>query len=271
MSEVEAYLAALRDRLRGDPALALRTLDEVADHLYAATEELLATGLARAEAERLAVQRFGPAEPVLRSLRRRTARALVIGSGQALVRLAGWGLVAVGLSGAVVAIFNAALGTAFTGALPGAYSPGACARLLAIHPGARGCSAAAVLENAQDAVSLRLLAGALGVLLLGVGRLWTGRSGAARSGAGPAAGQVAAPVRGLRLGAAGTVDAVDAVAAAAFAGGAVALIAESVDLAMRTGSGGVGFYLSGGVVAALAALTFGRRAVRAALQARVPG
>jgi hypothetical protein len=57
----------------------------------------------------------------------------------------------------------------------------------------------------------------------------------------------------------------DVLATAAFAVGAVVLVALSVDLAVQTGSSGVGFYLSGGIVAALGAIGFGVRSVQALL------
>lgn len=250
MEPIEEYLDELYARLGGATRDARRVLEESAAHLRDAAGEGERAGLSRVEAEQAAVARFGSPAHVAGACARAhgpSPRQLVVDVAHASVLLGGLGLVGVGLSGAVVAALNAIFGYRFVGALPGSYSPAACRHFLAAHPGAGSCARAAVLENGQDAVSLRILAGLAGLVLLALGWAWRRRSTRAGSR------RALAPVL------------VDSVAAAAFAAGAVLLAGQSVDLAVQTGSGGVGFYLSGAVIAAVGAVLFATRAARAVL------
>jgi hypothetical protein len=91
-------------------------------------------------------------------------------------------------------------------------------------------------ETSQDAVVLRVLAGLVGVLLLLVA--WRTRRYLRSDRSGSL----------VRDGLVGAVAAVSFAVAAAFLGGYAA------DLAVQHGSGGVGFYLTGALVAAGAAV-----------------
>jgi len=60
-SPTETYLAQLRRSLRGNPLLARRVLEEVADHLAEAVAAARRSGMSERDAEAEAVRRFGPA------------------------------------------------------------------------------------------------------------------------------------------------------------------------------------------------------------------
>lgn len=110
------------------------------------------------------------------------------------------------------------------------------------------------LEASQDAVSLRVLAGFAGLAILVA--TWLAQRWFLRG-----AGRSAVVPDWL----------VDVLATAAFTLGAAALLSVSVDVAVQHSPSGVGFYLSGGLVAALGAICFGVRSARALLGARAAG
>ena len=223
---IEEYLDELLRRSRADARTTRRLLEEAGDHLYAAAAELEAGGLPRAAAEAEALRRFGPAAAVARASSAQSARALLGELGRAAVYLAGWGLAAVGASGVVALIMNVLFGRAFVGAF---------SLLAEHHP---------VAETADDAVVLRVLAGIVGAVLLVVHRV-----------ARPRATRPAVLPDGL----------VDVLGAAAFAGGTAVLAAAAIDQASQHGVQGVGFPLSGALVALPAAAYFGVRTARALL------
>jgi hypothetical protein len=229
-SPIEDYLDELLRRTCADARTTRRLLDEASDHLHAATAELQAGGMSRQDAEAEAVRRFGPVAPIARATFRRSFLAVVFETLRAAVFLAGWGLVAVGISGLVALVMNVWAGRSFVGGQT-------------VFPG----SGASVGEVADDAVVLRVLAGLVGVLLLLGYLVW----------------------RRLR-----TIPAllpaglVDALGAAAFAAGTAGLVIATADQAVQTGTPGVGFPLSGAIVALPATVYFCIRAARALLPSR---
>lgn len=227
---VEDLLDELLRRTRADARTTRRVLDEAGDHLREAVAALEAGGLSRLDAETEAVRRFGPATPIARSASRRSFLALVVETLRAALLLGGYGLVAVGVSGLVALVMNVWAGRAFVGGFTGLGGPGP-----------------SVAEIADDAVVLRVLAGLVGLSLLVAHAVWRRR---------------ADPSRLLPAGL------VDALGAAAFAAGAVGLAVLSADQAVRSGNRGVGFPLSGAVVALPAAVYFCVRAARALLPPR---
>ncbi|MFN2560493.1 MAG: permease prefix domain 1-containing protein [Jatrophihabitans sp.] len=228
---IEDYLDELLRRTHADPRTTRRLLDEASDHLAAAAAEVEKAGTPRIEAEREAVRRFGAAADVAQATSRRSFATLVLETVRAAILLGGWGLVAVGISGGVVALMSALFGQRFVGG----------ATIL-------GTGRPDVGEIAHDAVVLRALAGAVGLLLL-VGYALFARDRQ------PA---VVLP-RGL----------VDALGAAAFTAAAVGLTGASIDQAVTGGgSSGVGFFLSGALVSLAAAIAFSARATRALLPSR---
>jgi hypothetical protein len=64
---ITSYLSALKVQLQLNSVLGARVLDEAEDHLRAASEELVASGLSPAEAGEVAVIRFGRAATVARA------------------------------------------------------------------------------------------------------------------------------------------------------------------------------------------------------------
>lgn len=225
---IEDYLDELLRRTHADPRTTRRLLDEASDHLAAAAAEFEAAGRPRIEAEREAVRRFGAAAELARASGRRALVMLVLETFRAAVLLGACGLVAIGLSGGLVAVLNATVGPRFVGG----------ATVL-------GAGGSSVGEQAHDAVALRVLAGVVGVLVLGVYAVLRRRIPPA-----------AVLPRGL----------VDALGAAAFAAATVGLAGASVDQAVHgVGGHGVGFFLSGALVSLAGAVGFSVRAARALL------
>lgn len=237
---IEDYLDDLLLRLDLPPREARRLLAETEAHLRESAEALGRLGVPRVRAEAESIRRFGSPHEVAAAAgaaRRPSVAALLSRGAWAALALAGLGLIAVGVSGALAALFNAVAGPNFVGGLPQSYPATTCAYYLSIHPGATTCAQAAMWENSHDAVALRLLAGVAGALLAAAAMGWR------RLTPGDAASIA------LRDGAVG------ATAAAAFAIAAALLVALSADVAIQHGSGGVGFYLTGGLASGLGALT----------------
>lgn len=233
---IEDYLDELLGVLRLPPRATRRLLAETEDHLRQAADDLQRAGCSRVDAEREAVHRFGPPARIAaaeRAARRPSPGQLLVALAWAGVALGGIGLTAVGVSGGLAVVFNVAVGRRFVGALPASYGPMPCDHFLSIHPGAPSCAVAAVLENSADAVSLRLLAGVLGILLLALA--WTTRR------------FLTGDVSHRHV----LYAAVWAAAAASFGLATFALAGMSANTAMQYGSGGVGWFLSGGIVSAL--------------------
>jgi hypothetical protein len=241
---IEDYLDELMSCLRMPPRATRRLLAETEDHLRSAAEAAEQCGASRAEAERDAVLRFGSAARVAAQAgdARRAgpvaAAGVLLWSGVALI---GVGLVAVGLSGILAAILNVIAGRRFVGALPQGYSAAPCHHFLVVQPHASTCAVAAVLENSHDAVALRLLAGLIGLAL--VGAAWWTRRYLSRD---PSFQRLLAA-------------ALSVVATLSFAVAAVVLLGMSADTAVNYGSQGVGWYLSGGLVSLAGALLAGAR------------
>jgi hypothetical protein len=226
MSEtpIEDYLDELLRRTHADPRTIRRLLDEANDHLFAAASEFEVAGMARVDAEREAVRRLGPATELARGSWRRSFKAMVLEVLRAAILLGGWGLVAVGLSGGVVALMNAVVGRGFVGG----------GTVL-------GTGGHTITETAHDAVSLRILAGIVGLLVLAGYALLR---------------RYARPATVLPSGL------VDALGAAGFAAATVVLGGAAVDQGTISGNG-VGFFLSGALISLAGAIAFCARATRA--------
>ena len=226
---VEDYLDELLRRTRSDARTTRRLLEEASDHLHATTAELVNDGMSRHEAETEAVRRFGPVTPIVDVTSRRSLLALVVETARGALFLAGCGLVAVGVSGLVALVMNVWAGRSFVGGVTVFQGQGA---------------GPSVQEVADDAVVLRVLAGLIGLVLLLVYLTWRRRI-------------KSAPLLPSGL--------VDALGAAAFAAATAGLAIVSADQAAQTGTPGVGFPLSGAIVALPAAVYFCARATRALL------
>jgi hypothetical protein len=170
---VEEYLDELYAKLRGSPRQGRRLLAEAEDHLRQGVDEGLAGGLTLPEAQEHAVSSFGSVRAVVRAhdtrLRRVPGTAVLVDLIMSGWKLGSIGLLAVGASGLVVAAMNVLFGRPFVAAVShGIRLPAAsCRYWLHIWPGAHSCAQAYMLESSSDAVSLRLAAGLLGLLLLG--------------------------------------------------------------------------------------------------------
>lgn len=230
-SPIEDYLDDLLRRTSGDARTTRRLLDEASDHLFSTAAQLEATGLSRPDAERAAVDRFGPAREVTRGAWACSFAALVLETLRAAVFLLGCCLVAIGVSGLVALGMNLAFGRAFVGGV-------------SVYP----FGSSSINETADDAVVLRVLAGVVGLVVLLGHYIWRRRTRTAA---------VLPP--GL----------VDALGAAAFAAGTVGLAIVCAQQAIQNGADGVGFPLSGAVVALPATLYFCARATRALIRPNV--
>jgi MYXO-CTERM domain-containing protein len=229
MSEtpIDDYLDELLRRTRADARTTRRLLDEAADHLHATAADLHAGGMPRQDAELEAVRRFGPVAPIAAAELRQSVVGLAVETLRAALFLAGCGLVAVGVSGLVALAMNVWAGRSLVGGQT-------------VFPG----HGASVAETADDAVVLRVIAGLVGLFLLLGYVAWQRRAGVARF---LPAGMV------------------DALGAAAFAAATFGLAIACTDQAAQTGAAGVGFPLSGALVALPAAGYFCVRAARALL------
>ena len=250
---VEEYLDQLRAGLRGrDRELVLA---EAEDHLRDSVAAGLAAGLTERGAQEAAISAFGSVPAVVRAHRARDGRVAVLAD----LVLAAWklgaaGLIAVGGSGVVAAVMNRVFGRAFIGqGQPGAAYPAArCRYWLSAYPHAHSCAQAALLESSSDAVSLRIVAGVFGLVLLAAYLLvrhypWLHPSLAGRD-----------------LVASRTVVSRDWFPALAATGSGGAAVVMALLLATNTYTGvaaGPGFYWSG-IVAALAACAGGTVAAR---------
>jgi hypothetical protein len=170
---VEEYLDQLYTKLRGSPRQGRRLLAEAEDHLRQGVDEGLAGGLTLEEAQQHAVSSFGSVRAVVRAhdtrLRRVPGAAVLTDLVMSGWKLGSTGLLAVGASGLVVAAMNVIFGRSFVAAVaPGIRLPAAsCRYWLSAWPSAHDCAQAYLLESSSDAVSLRIAAGLLGLLLLG--------------------------------------------------------------------------------------------------------
>jgi MYXO-CTERM domain-containing protein len=226
-SPIEDYLDELLTRTHADARTTRRLLDEASDHLYAAATDLETHGWSRAEAEIEAVHRFGPVSPIVKPASRQSVVTLVSETLRAAVFLGACGLIAIGISGLLALLMNVWFGRSFVGGVS----------VLRF----RGAS---IDETADDAVVLRVIAGLAGLLVLLVYFALRRRASV----------PTALP-RGL----------VDALGAAAFAAGTAGLAVVSADQLAQNGTSGVGFPLSGALVALPATVYFCIRASRALL------
>jgi hypothetical protein len=157
------------------------------------------------------------------------------------------GLLAVGASGALAAAMRAAAGPEFMAnnltRVP--FSTERCAQFRRLEPSAATCGEAAMLHHADEMVTYRLGAGAVG--LVGAAMLGALAKRRRRHGDRRRDDVLPAPL-------------VPAVAATAFGLGAAGLTLLGIDSAI--GDTGPGQYLSAAVPAAIAAVAFGAVAIR---------
>jgi hypothetical protein len=248
---VEDYLDQLYAGLRGSPRRGRRILAEAEDHLRQGVAEGMTAGLTEREAQESAISSFGSVRAVVRAhdtpMRRMPGVAIIVDVAMATWKLGSIGLLAVGASGLVAAVMNTLLGRSFVGAVaPGATPPAdACRYWLSIWPGAHSCTQAYMLENSSDTVTLRILAGFLGLLLL--------------------IGYGVARRRGWGRGA--LPDSLTAtVAMSLFGAAGLGLLILTLGHGTVNYQSGPGFYLSGAVVALAMAAAFGWRLQRTLLR-----
>jgi hypothetical protein len=248
---IEEYLSDLRASLELGSEEAGLVVAEAEDHLRETAAFGLAAGMTEHEAQLAAISAFGSVSAVVRAhasrpadfLRGRTPAAILGDLILASWKLAGTGLIAVGISGLVVLVMNLAFGRAFTGQGPAgvSFQKPDCTYWMSLWPGAHTCATAHMLEASSDAVVLRAGAGVMGAAVLaayGIVRYLQRRSR-----------------RGPAVVLAGYFP---LLAACVFGAGAI-----SLTLAQLTGftvTEGPGAYLSGAIVAAVAAAWYGRKA-----------
>lgn len=245
---IEEYLDLLYAELRTVPREARRILAEAEDHLREGVAEGLAAGLTEREAAEHAISSFGSVRAVARAHERRPRRlapaALLTDLALSAWQLVSLGLAAVGVSGLLTALMNHTLGRQFVGGTPTAagLSAAQCHSYLSAWPAARTCAQAWMMESSSDAVTLRVLAGLAGLVLL--------------------AGYLLARRRAPRALPRGFVP---AVAAPVFGTAAVGLAWLAVAGQAAGVSNGPGYYASGAVVALAAAALSALPLVRQAL------
>ena len=248
---IEEYLSDLRASLELAPDEAELVVAEAEDHLRETAACALAAGMTEQEAQLAAISAFGSVTAVVRAhasrlsgfIRGRTPLAILGDLVLAGWKLAGTGLIAVGISGLVVLLMNVAFGRAFTGQAPASVSfqKADCVYWMSLWPAAHTCATAHMLEASSDAVVLRAGTGVIGaVLLVAYGAV---RYVQRRHGRGPVV--VLAGYFPL-------------LAACVFGAGALGLaVAQLTGFAITQGPG---TYLSGAIVAAVAAAWYARKA-----------
>ncbi len=153
---IDTYLEELFDRLGGTGAAGRRALAEVEDHLRSAADEAIARGVEPIEAERTAVDRFGPSSKIAGGFQ------AVHNGPVALLRqafvgcwlVAALAFVAIGLSGAIAYAFGRWFGIAFVpgDAIGSTYTLDRCADFIRFHPEAVTCAAAAAAHHFDEVV-----------------------------------------------------------------------------------------------------------------------
>jgi hypothetical protein len=247
---IEHYLDQLYAGLRGSPRQGRRILAEAEDHLREGVAAGLAAGLTEREAQEQAISSFGSVRAVIRAhdqrLRRVPGIAVLADVAMSAWRLGSVGLLAIGASGLVAAAMNVVFGRQFVGSASGATLPAAaCRHWLSNWPGAHSCAQAYLLESSSDAVSLRLLAGLAGLILLAGYYLARGRGwsrGVLPDGFAPT------------------------VAMSLFGAAGLGLLVLAINHATVGFPAGPGFYLSGAVVALALAAAFARQVHRTLLR-----
>jgi hypothetical protein len=243
---IDDFLDELLTRLRGAPRDVRRILQETQAHLDDAVTAGMSQGLSRSDAERRAVEQFGPARALARECNRSVPGAdnPLRRLGQQLVTLVAVGLVSIGVSGLVAIAMIAVAGKTFVfGDAPGTtYSAADCQHWLSVQPQAPDCAQAALAESVADGLLQRLALGALGLLIFAA--LW-----AARRRLGTTMWQsLTSPFAAL-------------VGAGTFGGAAAFLVGAAIDtVRLHSGDGaghGAGQWLSGGIVAVVVAAFFG--------------
>jgi hypothetical protein len=243
---IDGYLAELGASLRRlPPERTTEILAEAEDHLRESVAAGVAIGMTEREAQEAAISAFGSVRAVARAhnFRPRQVAADLVLAG---LRLGWTGMFAVAASGFVALAMNHLVGRSFVGGTPapaGTYTAAQCAHWLSNWPGAGTCGQAAVLEASSDAVSLRVIAGGLGGLLLLGCYLLAVVYGRHRA---------PVPVLPSRL--------FPLAAAAAFTAGALALVVCTFTGGPFGAPAGPGVFLSGAIVAATAAVAFAARA-----------
>lgn len=173
---LQDYLDELAGQLNPDGVRLRRLLAETEDHLRETVERLEQDGLDHDTAMAAAVDRFGSAETVARTMRS-SRRALVTDGLRTLWLLAGIGLLAIGASGVLAFVFGVTAGTQFVAGdgFGVTYTAERCADFLEYFPTASSCNEAAAFHHADEIVSTRWAAGVLGLLVLGAYIFYTRR------------------------------------------------------------------------------------------------
>jgi len=175
---IERYLDRLLTQLRGSARDVRRILAEAEEHLRDATSEATATGTSEQEAQRQAIARFGDPRTVTWRFSPRLSPvptwALLTELLRAATLLGAIALVAIGVSGLIAELFGRVFGARFvSGDLPGTtYTADRCADFLEYFPRAGSCAHAAELHHWGEVVEYRVVAGVLGLLVLGGYALW---------------------------------------------------------------------------------------------------
>jgi hypothetical protein len=257
---IEGYLDQLLTHLRGSATDVRRILAETEDHLRDATAELVAAGASKEEAQRRAIERFGPPRALARRFSTRLTPVPPAATAAELVRaavlLGAVGLVAIGVSGALAELLGRLFGPAFVaGDLPGVtYTPQRCAEFLEYFPDAGSCAQAAALHHWGEVVEYRVAVGVVGAFVLGAFLLWRRRPDR----------QDPRYLGVLPDGFSATV------ATSLYGVAAAALALLSLDAFLDAGGDGTGQWLSAAIVAAAMAVIYGVSLCRTVLtRARV--
>ncbi|MGH3471252.1 MAG: permease prefix domain 1-containing protein [Nocardioidaceae bacterium] len=171
---IDDYLDELLKRLHGPATETRRVLSEAEAHLRDAADAAVTRGLDPTDAEQEAITAFGSPGLVASTANRVSGagslRSVCSGLAEAGAWLGVTGLLAIGVSGPLAWALSFLTGKSYVFGLPRGSEVAAstCAHWMFVQPAAATCQQAGMLENADDALVLRVAAGVLGLLGLAV-------------------------------------------------------------------------------------------------------
>jgi hypothetical protein len=167
---IDEYLDELLERLDGSGSERRLMLSEAEAHLREAAAEYERGGLKADAAQRQAIVDFGSATVIAKSSNHRGARAVVGAYLVAAAQLCTAGFAAIGVGALVargLALFTS-IGWVYGAPATRRFASDTCAHFLKVQPGAADCSAAAAMENSQDAFLFMVGSAILGLVIVGL-------------------------------------------------------------------------------------------------------
>jgi hypothetical protein len=167
---IDDYLDELLERLDGSGSERRLMLSEAEAHLRESADEYEREGMKADAAQRQAIVDFGSATVIAKSSNHRGAGAVLGAYLVAAAQLCTAGFAAIGV-GALVArglALITSIGWVYGAPATRRFASDTCAHFLKVQPGAANCSAAAAMENSQDAFLFMVGGAVLGLFIVGL-------------------------------------------------------------------------------------------------------